>query len=371
MSAIDMIENVTINELREVIPLIGSEITPIIQSEPGCGKSSLLGMIAEDKGDEWRRAGDNFPDDKYGYIYVDCPVKDMSDIGMTIPNHQKRTLDYYVSDLAELDNPRPKVIMLDEFMKAPKLLQVVFTRLMLERMWGDKRLPDGSIVMGTSNNESDGVGDTMLAHAGNRIVRYQMRKPNAKDWLTWAGEHNIARPIRAFVAMKTKVLKSYLDPDQEDNPYIFNPKRAQLSFASPRSLAKCDVIVRNSDKMNERVLAASLAGTIGAPAAKDLTTFISLEKTLVDVKDVLKSPETINVPKDIAAQLMMMFQAVDVIETQDEFSSFMKFVERIESDEVQGIFFTLSLNDRRTGRIASRNERLKAWTKENAEYLCS
>ena len=74
MSKLNFNATVTINELRKVIPLIGSEITPIIVSEPGCGKTSLLTMMEADLGD------------KYDYIYVDCPVKDMSDVGMTIPN---------------------------------------------------------------------------------------------------------------------------------------------------------------------------------------------------------------------------------------------------------------------------------------------
>ena len=60
--------SVSINELRKLIPVIGKTLTPVIQSEPGCGKTSLLSMLEEDLGNG------------YDYIYVDCPVKDMSDI---------------------------------------------------------------------------------------------------------------------------------------------------------------------------------------------------------------------------------------------------------------------------------------------------
>jgi Ni2+-binding GTPase involved in maturation of urease and hydrogenase len=84
MSAINTVNTVTIDELRILIPTIGKELTPVIQSEPGCGKTSLLKMLEEDMGDE------------YDYIYVDCPVKDMSDKAMTIPNHDSKTLDTYV-----------------------------------------------------------------------------------------------------------------------------------------------------------------------------------------------------------------------------------------------------------------------------------
>jgi hypothetical protein len=375
MSKINLIPRVTLKELRVLIPLIAAQdendeyITPIIQSEPGCGKTSLLKMIAEDNGDKWRKPGDKYPDDKYDYIYVDCPVKDMSDIGMVIPNHDTKTLEYYVASLFCLDSPKPKVILLDEFMKAPKLLQVIFTRLMLERMVGDNPLTHGSVVFGTSNNQGDGVGDTMLAHAGNRVCIIEMQKPDVPTWLEYATTKGISRIIRAFVAMHPKVLRSYRDDGQEDNEYIFHPTKPVLSFCSPRSLEKANVIIKNMGKFSEGVLTAALAGTIGASAAKQMETFISMEKSVTDVKDILKDPKNIHVPKEIAAQLMIMFQALDVVTTQDELSSFMHFVNRIESEEVQSIFFSLVLSNSRTVRIAKNNEEVKAWAKNNHQLF--
>ena len=186
MSKINLVETVSIAELRKLIPIIGTSLTPVIVSEPGVGKTSLLKMMEEDLGD------------KYDYIYVDCPVKDMSDIGMVIPNHTTKTLEYYIASLFKMDSPKPKVICLDELMKAPKLLQVIFTRMMLERMAGDTKLPEGSIIFATSNNSSDGVGDSMLAHAGNRVCIMKMAKPTVKEWLLWASESGVHRSVRSM-----------------------------------------------------------------------------------------------------------------------------------------------------------------------------
>ena len=116
---------VTIEELRKIIPTIGTIITPIIQSEPGCGKTSLLKMLEKDLGD------------KYDYIYVDCPVKDMSDIAMTIPNHDTKALENYVGSLFKLDNGKPKVLLLDECFAALdvltiKMLQEIIVNLQQE-----------------------------------------------------------------------------------------------------------------------------------------------------------------------------------------------------------------------------------------------
>lgn len=367
MSKVNLVNTVSINELRTLIPLIGGELTPVIQSEPGCGKTSLLSMIATDHGDKWRSPADgtSIAGDKFDYVYVDCPVKDMSDIGMTIPNHTTQSLEYYVSSLFNLDDPKPKVILLDEFMKSPKLLQVIFTRLMLERMVGDRALPKGSILFATSNNATDGVGDNMLAHAGNRVCLVRMAKPTVNEWLEWAGQNGVSRVIRAFVAMFPRCLASYIDSDQKDNPYIFKPSMTTLSFVSPRSLAKADVIVRHRDTIGENATRVALAGTIGASAAADMAAFMSMEKALVDVKDICKDPITTPIPKEISAQLMIMFQAVDVLSTQDELSKFMLFVDRIESNEVQSVFFTMMMRNPKSVRLARNNLKVTEWAAAN------
>ena len=371
MSKVSFIDTVTINELRKIIPLIGEELTPIIQSEPGCGKTSLLAMIAEDNGDKWRspKDGTGIEGDKYDYIYVDCPVKDMSDVGMTIPNHGTKTLEYYVSSLFNLGDSKPKVILLDEFMKSPKLMQVIYTRLMLERMVGDVPLTGGSILFATSNNASDGVGDSMLAHAGNRVCIMRMAKPTSEEWLQWATDKGISRVVRAAVAMFPRCLASYTTGDQADNPYIFKPSSTAMSFVSPRSLAKCDVIVRNRDRMSENSVKVALAGTVGASFAADMAAFISMEKALVDVSDIVKKPDDIDMPKDISAQLMIMFQAVDVLSTQDELTKFMLFVERIPSSEVQGVFFTMMMRSTKGIRLARNNAKIAEWAKNNHELF--
>lgn len=363
----------SIDELRRAIPLIAPELTIVIQSEPGCGKTSLLSMIAEDMGDTWRSPRDTtyYPDDKYDYIYIDCPVKDMQDIGMVVPNHETQALEYYVASLFKLRGPsakRPKVILLDELLKAPKLMQIIYTRLMLERMAGDESLPLGSMIIATSNNATDGVGDTMLAHAGNRVCRVEMRKPDSQSWLPWATKNNIHRVIRTFVTMFPKCLASYRDPGQDTNGYIFKPNSGVLSFCSPRSLAKSDPIVRNRDVLGDNTTFAMLAGTIGATAAGDMTALMALERSIVQTEDIVKNPE-IDVPQDHSAQLMILFQAVDVLETQDELTRFMRWVNRIPSDEVKAVFFNQMCRVPRAIKLAAHNEELRKFAMHNQLLL--
>ena len=355
---------VTIDELRKLIPTISKQdknnprkhITPIVQSEAGCGKTSLLKMIEEDLGDG------------YDYIYVDCPVKDYSDICMTIPNHETKALTPYTGSLFKLDSDKPKVILLDEFMKSPKMLQVIFTRLMLERYIGDTPLPDGSIVFGTSNNQSDGLGDTMLAHAGNRVCILQMKKPDSDEWLQWANNNGVNSYVKAFVSMYPDCLASYLDEGQKENPYIFNPKRAELSFVSPRSLEKSSIIVDNRELLGDNATMSALAGTIGKSASAQFIAMLQLGDKLPKFEDVLKKPEEVPIPEEVSAQLILMFQATDKIKTQEDCTNFMKFVQRIPQLETQAVFFSMVLKNDKTKMIACRNKTITDWATAN-HYL--
>lgn len=352
MSKINFTLAVSLEEAKTAIKTVGQYITPIIVSEPGVGKSSILKMLEQEMGT-----------DEYDFIYVDCPVKDMMDIAASIPNHQSKSLEYYVSSLFKLGNGKKKVVMLDEFMKAPKLLQIIFTRMILERSVGDEPLPEGSIVFATSNNASDGVGDSMLAHVGNRVTVLKMSKPTADQWNVWATANGVARPIRAWAAMNPRAFYSYTDGGQEDNPFIFKPSNTAQQFVSPRSLAKASPIVSNKDALGEHLMMAMLAGTIGEAAAKSMAAFIALESKLISFKDVIKAPTTVPVPDDVSAQVMMMFEAVDSVETQDDLSKYMEFINRIKSSEVQSIFFTMMMRGK--PRLARYNDGIRKWAADN------
>ena len=108
---------------------------------------------------------------------------------------------------------------------------------------------------------------------------------------------------------------------------------------------------------------AMLAGTIGEAAAKSMAAFIALENKLISFKDVIKAPMTVAVPDDVSAQVMMMFEAVDSVETQDDLSKYMQFINRIKSSEVQSIFFTMMMRGK--PRLARYNQEIMKWAAEN------
>jgi hypothetical protein len=224
-------------------------------------------------------------------------------------------------------------------------------------------------VFATGNNVSDGVGDTLSAHVINRLCIVNVRKPDAARWNLWATDNGISRIVRSWVAMNPSCLASYLDGGQEENPYIFNPTRPVTSFVTPRSLVGADEVVKNRDKLGTYVTQAALAGLCGAAFADNFAAFMSMEKELVSVKDIIANPDTVSLPEKPAVLFMTMFNAVDTIETQDDLSAFMQFVNRIKSEEVQECFFTMAYQSKRTAKLARTNNTLREWGIKNIELL--
>jgi hypothetical protein len=350
------------------LALFGPLFSQLFISEPGVGKSSLLALLAEYFGNKWRKVGDYYPEDKYHYVYVDCPARDFPDFGMYMPNNETESVKFY-PNAAIMGDPRPKVIMLDERFKANKVLQPLFTRLDQEKMFGETPLPDGSIVFSTTNNASDGVGDTILAHSVNRVMQYQLGKPRTEDWCEWAFNAGLDPRLIATASMNPRFFESYTDGDSaSDNPYIFFPSRSG-SFLSPRSLAKCDIIVRNMHIAGEELTRAALSGAVGIASGERIMSCLLLQHDRTPPADIFSDYKSARIPASIGGLYMTIFEALDGIKTQDHMASFLDFMGRTNTVEMESVVFTLLMRSKRLMPMAMRNQRVKDWSQANTDMI--
>jgi hypothetical protein len=366
MSKIATYPTLTREECKDAIKAVGAgnkeagidPVTVLVMSEPGVGKSAILEDLRMEMGE-----------DEYDFIYVDGPNKDMMDIAATIPNHETKSLEHYTASLFKMGNGKKKVIMIDEALKVPKLMQPIYTRLYQERTVGDEALPDGSMVFATTNNSSDGVGDNLQAHTANRVSIVRMSKPSFKEWAAWATDKGISPLITACCAMYPQVFRSYTEGDAQDNPYIFNPKRAdQMSFVSPRSLHKCDGVIKKNLSYNMAL--GLLAGLVGESFARNLMSFVDLESKVTKFDDIIKDPDNAKMPAagDSAPLLLMIFQAIEHIDSQDKLNKFQTFMNRVESHEIQSIWFVVLLRSKKA-KMARLNPLVAKWAAENSHLL--
>ena len=312
--------------LKQAANLIKSnpETRFMLRGEPGIGKSSLLEAISSGLG--------------YEHAYIDVPNMDLGDIAMPVIDHDTKTTRYYPNARFKIHEGKPLVIMLDEFSKGADPVKNML-HPMLEKAnprLGDLSLNKDTIVFLTGNLTTDGVGDSLKAHSLNRIVSVTISKPTSDEWLEWAINNGIEAEVCAWVNQFPHALASYTDAGQADNPYIFNPRKPQTAFVSPRSLATASNIVRTRKLNDPDAVIAALSGAVGEAAARDMQAYIEFADQLPTWEQTIKFPDTTKVPTSPGACAITVFGAIARVD-KATITPFMKYLERFDA-EWQAVF---------------------------------
>lgn len=327
---------ISLKEFASLVTTIGRDVTVIGQGEPGVGKSAMLPVIAA-----------ALPG--YVPVYVDAALLDLGDLQLPAADLKRKVVEFLPNAL--FVSQGPVVLMIDEIGKAPRPVQNALLPLLLERRIGGYRLPEGSVVFGTTNLASDGVGDKVEAHARNRVCWVTISKPTADEWIEWAMDNDIAPEVAAWVREYPHALASYDDGEQADNPYIFDPKRPKSSFVTPRSLAKASRVVQSRLHLTHNAFLAALIGTVGEAAARDMQAFIALADQLPERARLLASPETTPVPENPIAQTILALGAIMWVD-KTTVTPWMKYLQRM-SVEVQALFATQAMKSKKVAVVAT------------------
>lgn len=364
MASIAFGSSLSLKQFVDAIATVGHQVTIVGQGEPGIGKSAGLKMLEK-----------MFPD--YEVAYIDCTLLDLGDFALpyTVEEGGIRVTKFAPNARFKLHSGKPVIIMLDEIGKAIKSVKNVLLTLMNEHRIGDLTLPSGSIVFGTTNLASDGVGDVMEAHARNRVCFTTVRKPNAgfkadgsiedDSWGAWAIENDIAPEVIAAVKNFPEMLESYTDPSQRENPYIFHPTKAQTAFVTPRSLEKASHIAKKRHALGNAVTISMLSGVIGESAARQMEAFFTVVDKLPTWESIVANPKSAKVPgpEDAAAKCLLVFSALSRVD-KDSLDKWLDYADRLDM-EWQALFAKSIVKSSTKQAMAVSNKKFKDWAIKN------
>ena len=363
MAEVFMNRTVTLKEAEDLIIAMGADVTVHLMGEPGVGKTSMFKNIV-------KRTG-------YKGIYIDAPNIELGELGIPIPNHDTKTTRIYPNEQWGFHLDEPLVIFIDEFTKAHSAVKNMLHPMLNEpRMIMGIPLHENTIVVTAGNFTADGVGDTMQSHSRNRITVMTVKKPHAgfnpdgsidkESWGEWAVGNDVSPEILAWVKENPHTLASYTDASQAGNKYIFNPKEPQKSFVSPRSLARASNILKRRHMTTLNATITALQGTIGAPAANDLMSYVEVADSLPTWESIIKDPKTAQVPTSPAALCLLAFSAVQRVD-RETITKFFEYLKRTPK-ELQSVFCITGMKNDDKKKLFLTSQSFVEWMREN-QYL--
>jgi len=348
-----MQQEISLKQAEDLIATIGRDVTVHMRGQPGIGKSSILKTLAT-----------RFPN--HTPVYIDCADLDLGDLAMPAMNHETRTTTFYPNERFAIHKDKPVIIMLDEITKASEPVKNMLLPVMLERRLGSIKFHPDSIVYSTGNLTTDGVGDTMKAHAKNRLTSVTIRNPNDDEWINWGVDNGVAPEILAWIKQFPHALASYTDDSQKENMYIYNPRKQQDAFVSPRSLEKASHIVKNRATLGEDTTMVALTGTIGESASRDMSAYFSLADGLPTKESIYKEPEKAMLPTDPSARVILVMRELMTI-TDKHMDAWLTYLQRLPM-EIQALFAVNIMASSRK-QVAATNKTFIDWAVKNNQYF--
>jgi hypothetical protein len=355
MATIDFNQFVSIEEAATLIAT-NPRARFMLRGEKGIGKSSIMALLAK-----------KLPN--YEMVYRDVGTMAEGEAGIPMPNHDTKTSSLYPNTGFRLHLGKPVCIMLDEFTKGTRYVQNMLHPL-LERTnprFGDDPLPEGSIVLMSGNLGEEGLGDVLLGHTADRVVEIFVRKPNADQWLAWAGSNDRSPVLMAWVHETPHVLASYMDAGQEANVYIYNPRKVQSAIVTPRSLDIASDIIETRHLITPQALKAALIGKVGQAAAADLLSYIDYQDQLAPWADITTNPKSTPIPTSAGACSVLVFGAIEKI-TAETMTPFMTYLERLAPAWQAAFAINVAKNPAKQ-RIAFSSGAFASWLERNEDLL--
>lgn len=340
---------VTLKEFASLIETCGSDVTILGRGEPGIGKSSVFHRLKESS----RFKG-------YAPLYLDCALLDVGDLQIPFMQDGK----YAFLPNAMFVNEVPMLIMLEEIGKAPRAVKnALLPMLNGEKRIGNFRLHPDTVVFGTTNLSTDGVGDIVEAHAKSRVCEVHVSKPTADELVLYGTDNGFDPSVLAWIKHFPHALASYTDDGfDESNPYAYNPRRQQAAYVTPRTVEKSSHVAKQRHLLTPQAFICALTGLVGESAARDMNAFFSLGDAMPEWVRVITHPDTCPVPEDMLTQTLLVFSAVQRLD-KASVTPWLTYAQRLHK-EAQALFTSQCMASNKASLLVT-NRLFTAWATEN------
>lgn len=185
-----------------------AQVVPMISGSPGLAKSSVVRQLCDAKG--------------YRMVDIRCSMLEPTDF-RGLPFVQDGAVCWGKPSQLPPNDGTVTVLFLDEFTQANKQVQAACLQLVLDRSFGDFKLPDNTLIVLAGNKSSDRAGCTgLISPMANRLCIVEVEM-DLDSWMPWAYANGIRKEVTGFIEM----CPQHLSPGV--------PKVDGTPFPTPRS----------------------------------------------------------------------------------------------------------------------------------------
>ena len=284
-------------------------LNTMIWGGPGIGKSEIPSQIAESSGVKLLdfRANLFDPVDVRGIPYL-AKMKESA-------KHFTRWAVPDVFPIVERDGEEG-IFLIDELPTAPPATQNAFLQLLITRVVGDYRIPDGWSIIAAGNRLTDAAAVyQMPSPVRNRLAHYEL-ETDLDDWVEWAVSNGVDTSLVSFIRYRPNLL------------YNFNPE--DYAFPTPRSWSYVDKRLK-LPKVNEESLFYGVSALVGDGAAGEYIAFRQIYTELPDIDHLIDNPHTYKVD-DNPAVMYALSGALAARACDAKMENIMKVVKKLPTE---------------------------------------
>lgn len=329
---LDSMATLDLDECKQmIVAAYHARVPVLILGEPGIGKTEIMRQAAAEIG------GTCFERRLLRYQPTDVN-------GLPFPNKERTKTTWLAADFFPSEDDGPGFLFCDEITALmPAMQAAVYSIFEDTRGTETIKLPENVVPMAAGNKVGQGaVAHKMSTALLSRFAQVYTVKINAAKWCSWAMENDVMRELVYHIKARPDML------------HRFDPKRAELPFACPRSIVNLSRFLKHAPANSEQVAAAAACGE---EYATDLAAFLKLFRNLPPIESVLMNPDTADLPQsaDIA---YCMASALAKHSTPQNFGAVITYLKRFDDREFQ--IFALKDALRRDKKL-QQVEAFKSW----------
>ena len=295
--------------------LFSSKRAVMVESEPGGGKTEIVGQVANELG--------------VNFIHKHIPTMLVEDFGIPFPTGD--ALTYKVQSWFPRDPNWEGILLFDDFKQTGNDLQKVVANIIQARELHGLYLPRGCQVVMTGNRTQDRAGShKMLTHLSNRYTRLEL-DTHIDDWTKYAIARRpiaVKPEVISFARFRPNLLHDF-DPQRESNP----TPRAWVEGVS-------DLLGTVPPEAEYEVF----RGAVGDGAASEFMAMLKTHRRLPDPQSIIDNPMTAKVA-DGEDKNMINYALAGALShraNRENFGNIIKYTNRLP-DEFSVLTVTLAM----------------------------